>query len=1019
MKKYFYILFAFIACFACTIIESPTTQPNDNIRNLNSRNEGNCKVVSYSFTEPDFLPERDADSLHLFLTSKYARENVYSFWMAFNRENDTLHCTLYLPLEGLPLNGTFRLERIEDALGNVLFVRQMITLRGNIITDISSSTFVYQGLQGDGTSGNPYIIADVLQLTTFSRNLQDDPEHAFGLYFSITGDLDFNKYYEDPTRYMDEGWCGIGNGFAGYLNGNGHTLSALKYSNQSMNSIGLFKSLLHGAVITDLQFDKVNIANAGQYVGVVAGETTGEVTLRNITVSGTLKATATAGGLVGLARKGLKVINCNNEGLQVNTSAQEAGGLVGSFQKGDGDNLVSLIDSCSSDGNVLGTQSVGGIVGSIGAGCPMTLSHIQVTPMSIVGDSYCGGIVGKTDSDITLQESRVYHSASGTYQENIIGKAATDHCGGFVGLANQSLTIKNSEVCTPVSGHDGVGGVVGTHNEGTVSLRNVKNSSASKLVGHQYVGGLVGSSTNLTLVDTSANHSFVQHCNVEATAGYVGGIVGRLSGGKLSMTNIYIAANVTGNGYYVGGAAGLCNELIMERCSFLNTMEVNGPNDVGGVVGRLLGGSLTPDMFSTPFAIKVNNSQQQMNNAVSVGGLCGSASRVSFNGLSLNCSVFGKTNVGGFVGYDDYGTYYNCTTEGAEVNGKGECTGGIVGKVASRGASLTYLTNESKVIGNLYTGGAVGYLVESSISLSTNIESVTGGENTGGVVGYMMNSDNSSSVEISFCSNEGTVSSNQRALGGICGYAKSKTSGEGPVNIYQCRNTGTVSGSGTDLGGNAGMAGILGEGQSSIIIRNCANKGDVHGMSGFKHIGGIAGYLCRNSHGYENYVHISECYNSGDVRVTSTTNGTFVGGIAGHLEDAATTTREVIISDCYNMGTVSANSSSGDHAGGIMGKASFYITLKRCYSAGYVYSSGSGTKLSNGIVGTHADGEVLYGSRDNLYTLKGTGKDWWGSYFDESDKGNQSTYKNFNFDSVFMLSSNSNNGFPYLRNTPL
>lgn len=1015
MKKYFYILAAFFACFACMPIESP--QP-DFIRDLDSHREGDYKVVSYSFPEPDFLPERDADSLHLFLASHYSREIVYSFWMTFDREGDTLHCTLYFPWDNLPKDGIYRLDRIEDTLGNVLFVRQKVTLLGNVVTDISPSTYAYRGLQGDGTPGNPYLIGNAMQLITFSSNLQQDPEHAYGLYFSITGDIDLNEYYNDPTRYMDEGWCGIGNGFAGHLNGNGHTLSSLKYSNQTMNQIGLFKNLSQGAVITDLLFDRVNIANAGTYVGVVAGETNGEVTLRNITVSGTLKATATAGGLVGLAHQGLKVIGCKNEGLQVNTSSLEAGGLVGSIQKGEGEAFVSVIDSCYSDGNVMGTHSVGGVVGSIGDGCPMTLSRIQVTPMSIVGDQYCGGIVGITYSNITLQESRVFHSASGAYQENIIGKAATEHCGGFVGYANQSLTINNSEVCSPVTGHDGVGGVVGTHNDGTLSLKNVKNSSASKVAGHQYVGGLVGSSKNITLVDTSANHSFVQHCNVEASAGYVGGIVGRLSGGELQMTGIYIAANVTGNDYYVGGAAGLCNKLNMKNCSFLNTMEVNGPNDVGGIVGRLLGGTLTPDMFSTPFALKVNNTAQQMNNAVSVGGLCGSADRVTFSGLTLQCSVFGKTNVGGFVGYDDHGTYSNCKIEGAEVNGKGECTGGIVGRIYS-GEALNSLTNNTKVVGNLYTGGIVGYVIESSISNSTNSLTVTGGENTGGIVGYLMNSNSSSSVEIRSCTNTGTVSSNQRALGGICGYGKSKTHGDGAIQITLCVNTGTVSGSGTDLGGNSGMAGILGEGQSSFIIRNCANKGPVSGMTGFKHIGGIAGYLCRNSYGYENYVHISECYNAGEVKVTSTTNGTFVGGIAGHLEDAATTTREVIISDSYNMGRISANSSSGDHAGGIMGKASFYITLKRCYSAGYVYSSGSGSNLSNGIVGTHADGEVLYGSRDNLYTLKGTGKDWWGSYFNESDKGNQSTYKNFDFNAVFALDSGKNNGFPYLRNTPL
>jgi hypothetical protein len=106
----------------------------------------------------------------------------------------------------------------------------------------------------------------------------------------------------------------------------------------------------------------------------------------------------------------------------------------------------------------------------------------------------------------------------------------------------------------------------------------------------------------------------------------------------------------------------------------------------------------------------------------------------------------------------------------------------------------------------------------------------------------------------------------------------------------------------------------------------------------------------------------------------------------------------------------------------MVGKASYYLTMIDCYSAGMVYSKGNGTELSNGMAGTHADAEVLYGTHKSLYTQKDTGKDWWGSYFNSDVKSQQSTYDGFDFggdNPIWKIDTTKNNGYPYLINTPL
>jgi hypothetical protein len=114
-----------------------------------------------------------------------------------------------------------------------------------------------------------------------------------------------------------------------------------------------------------------------------------------------------------------------------------------------GDN-VGVVKNLVVSGNVIGGNSVGGIVGTHGAGMVENCVFIG----SVSGNAYVGGVVGRAMIDGTVQNCYSTGNVSGYF---IVG--------GVVGLVstpyNQNLTVKNCYSTSSVSGGVYIGGVVG------------------------------------------------------------------------------------------------------------------------------------------------------------------------------------------------------------------------------------------------------------------------------------------------------------------------------------------------------------------------------------------------------------------------------------------------------------------------------------------------------------------------------------------------------------------------------
>lgn len=1021
--------------------------PEDKYPIAEKEYKGDTLKITSMIPMPEFWPmDIKSDSLKFYMSSLENRNVLFSFWISFKQLDDMLAYTIYINKETPKDNGEYRVVEIVDEFGNKHFRRFILEFEESVMVGAKNSEYKYNLKVKDtsaicGTESNPYLIQSVKDLIQFSNDLKNDKEgKGYGLYFHLNSDIDLNEYYQDPNRPMDQGWCGIGGEFSGKLNGLGHTISNFKY-NSNGSEIGLFKSLTYGAELENFIMEGVDVSNAGKSVGAVAGEATGLVALRSITVNGNIRSNENqVGGLIGYSEGDLEISNCQVSG-SISSKLDMIGGLVG-FAKGEdlkisdcrvnslyiesegiqyaGGFVGSIatnnltIKGCYASPNVTVAAIVGGLIGQVNENTKGNIENTRVDANIInAAKSNCGGIVGVNYGQLTFVKDTVYHSVDQQYDQDIIGNSSADDVGGFIGSSYGQVNIKESLFEAPVNGKDKVGGLIGeVYKGGSVNIEKTVISSDSKVNGASYVGGVIGLN--------DGNNLYIYYCDqyakVTSSGDYCGLYIGKTT--STTLDDCYMGASVSGLGKYVGGIAGYATGLKITKLSANSAIEVSGGAVVGGIAGYLAESSFDASLITNnkKFAIKVSNTDN------TVGGFAGEAENSTFKNITLHSSVIGKNKVGGFVGIANGGHYENCTIDGAKVSGTGNFTGGIIGRVIDKCNTLKYLTNKASVEGQNYTGGIFGELLDNSVSYCINEGSVYGAQEVGGIMGRITNVNNDSSIDISYCENNGSVSASERCLGGICGYVSSEKNGRCIVNFKYCFNNNLVDGVGTTNEGRDGMGGIVGEGKFSIRAANCANRGVVKGSTAYHHIGGIAGYLGENSKGYDNDLYIEQCYNSGTVEVTGQNNSVFVGGIAGHLEDAATTDRYVYIVDCYNIGTVKGRSSGQDNAGGMVGKASFYITMKNCYSAGMVYSDGNGTELSNGMAGTHADAEVLYGDRTNLYTQKNTGKDWWGSYFNADDKSKTSTYGGFDFNSsepVWVINASENNGYPYLRNTPL
>ena len=566
-------------------------------------------------------------------------------------------------------------------------------------------------------------------------------------------------------------------------------------------------------------------------------------------------------------------------GLYFNDETMNNAGLFGYTDGVKISNLDLLI------GRVTAANNIGALVGYAVSGS-ITNVHSEV---KVTGKNKVGGLVGYSTGSL----NRV------SVQENVTGQ---DSVGGLVGYTSGSIsgtTNDNSFFVGDVSGRMYVGGATGygssiskTYVEGAV-----KGDS-------NYVGGLSGHTKNGVI-----ESSYHIGGNVMGS-GYVGGLVGAMTGSSGSVTGSHSEGNVIGTGNYVGGLVGYGGNYSIGT-SYHEKGNVSGKDYVGGLAGS--SGSVTGSHSEGDVTGTGNY----------VGGLVGYGASIGTSYHEVG-EVKGLSYVGGLVGYAT-GSVTGSHSEG-NVTGTADYVGGLIGLsyycYSSSVAQTIVVVDSSYSIGNVkgvkYVGGLIGldsiyrsssntYRLERQIKRSYAQGIVEGTQYTGGVLGKSNFGYRSSSYSSNFYSTIDSVShtsgivSGSSYVGGLVGYTYAAVTGshsEGNV-IGTADYIGGLVGSGASIGtsyhkdgivsGRGYVGGLIGY---ASLITGSYSEGDVTGAAGY--VGGLAGYVTSS---------ITGSRSEGNVTGT----GNYVGGLTGFGA----------VSNSYSEGNVIGL----DYVGGIAGSS--------------------------------------------------------------------------------------------------
>lgn len=414
------------------------------------------------------------------------------------------------------------------------------------------------------------------------------------------------------TEAIPVGFTPVGDGneaFTGSFDGRNYELSGLFVDRRAEEGVGLFG---HAA---DAHVERLSLVDAtvrgdssvGGLVGAAPdpGSDPGP-SVDGVAVEGTVTGRAEVGGLVGDLRNGGTVVDSSAAGEVVADSPEHVvhvGGLVGrmrTFFTYEG--ADPTVESSHASADVLADpdtgHSVGGLVGELSAGTVADSS----AEGEVVGDQRVGGLIGGSEAATTVSDCSASGAVSGFRR-----------VGGLVGVNEDDAVIRDCAASGAVDAESVAGGFVGT-NRSTIE----RGSAAGRVEALDLIGGLVGRlSDGGQLADSHATGDVVadggtaggivgqvqDHGEVRrayATGAVTGGIAGGVVGvnspewfpGGGSISRAYAHGAVTGE-TYAGGIAGVnSQDGLITAVYAIGT--VSGDGTTGGLVG-MLGDTVGPD----------------------------------------------------------------------------------------------------------------------------------------------------------------------------------------------------------------------------------------------------------------------------------------------------------------------------------------------------------------------------------------------------------------------------------------
>ncbi len=505
-------------------------------------------------------------------------------------------------------------------------------------------------LKGDGTRESPFIIEEPFDLGLLRQRINNNEFYTEGKYVQLNCDIHLNSDVIDAEGKLS----------ADSLSFN--VWEPIGKDSYGKSFYGIFDG--NGHTIYGLYINDRSAKNSGLF-GYIAKD----AIVKNLNVAdGYICGGVATGGIVGLCKG--SIINCKNY-MTVKSAGptHQGGGITGQIYEG-------MISGCENHGLILGE----------------TYSN----EWGEAWNCYTGGIAGEVRArvDSCVNKGKVIAYGWGPV-------------GGIAGTIGQSY-ISNSinEGYVTSNYHDYIGGIVGCNSSSISGCIN-KGTLEAQAPG-SCIGGISGVNNYNHIVRSSENHADII-CDVDSV--FVGGIVGRLDGGRSYDTyytpKVYTSRNygtisTTSAKSQCGGIVGLC------YCG-----EIYECHNFGHIVSYSMAGGILP-LGEFHSHVYDSSNSGKVEGLKSAGGIVGKT-----NGEVGNCfnsgaisNIDANNNCGGLVGWlsGSSGIVRNCINTGSV--GDGRNVGGIAGNneynssiISSYNAGYVFSSTVGSRIGGV-AGGA-------------------------------------------------------------------------------------------------------------------------------------------------------------------------------------------------------------------------------------------------------------------------------------------------------------------------
>lgn len=792
--------------------------------------------------------------------------------------------------------------------------------RGDYATCAGHGQTYFDG--GDGSAESPYLLSQPYQLYNMEPYMKTWAAEGDSTYFRLAGNIDLA---------VIDNWTPINQSDSDKrinLDGNGRTLSNLSLTNASSYAglFGVFKGKVSNLTLKDFSVTQSTGYSGGILAGFLANTGSAKARLKDVTIDGgciTMSGSSAIGSLGGFCGE-IYASGCTSSATVIQRSksntgqAYACGGLVGGTRHATG---TAVFEDCSFSGSLDGYDNCGGILGvTAGAAGPR-----------ISACTFSGRITACA------------RAASGSVNA-LNGESA----GGIVGYHSQGcITGCSTTATSSVSGAgNNIGGIVGYLNHTTGPYLFSGCNHYGSVTGVSNVGGIIGRFRSTVGSQISDCHAYAAtDKSISASNSYCGGIVGHFwsqsapaSGYTFSNCSSSATVQTTGGtGNYAGGIVGYVSEdsggtnhsvLSLYQCSSSGIIS-SGNNSCGGLIGGMRGKKFSMTNCSSSATVSATSNY--------AGGLVAYLSGQYTAGdaediLLSDCTFSGTVNAGtaragGLIGeaHQCPGSMVRCRTvnpQGSTVHVSAtRWAGGLMGNTTeSTTLSLSDCSAQGSVtISEEDAGGLIGYVQAPLIVSQSHSSAVVQGRfNAGGLVGR-----SDAFLTLTACSH-------------TTGAVRYDSSYGSYANDNLCSIGGLV-------GRLAGGGSI-----NQCFVRDC----DITGTDA---IGGLVGCFKPYDSSTPTLTISESYYHGGTIRAEGTGNTRAAGGILGRsFENSSSYT--TVIEDCYSRGTITA--SGGQVAGGIVGEAMKGIIVSYCISDCSIEIQ----RCAGGIIGRACNGGWNFGN---------------------------------------------------------